>query len=59
MIQKSKLHPYVLKKGEATAQNFSLQELKRIYEKLFRLDLALKTGRVEPAGAFDLFIAQL
>jgi len=59
MIQKSKLHPYVLKKGLQAAQNFSFQELKNIYIKLFRLDLALKTGKVEPEGVFDLLIAKL
>ena len=59
MLQKTKLHPYVLKKGLRVSQNFSLGELKGIYENLFALDQDLKTGKVEPAGAFDLLVATL
>ena len=59
MLQKTKLHPYVLKKGMQIAQNFSLSELKSIYEKLFILEKQLKTGKGEPAGVFDLLFATL
>jgi len=59
ILRRTKLHPYVLKKGLRVAQNFSLQELKILYEKLFVLDTNLKRGRVEPEGVFDLFIAKL
>lgn len=59
MLQKTKLHPYVLKKGLRVSQNFSMQELKYIYENLFALDQDLKTGKLEPAGAFDLLVATL
>lgn len=59
IIQKTRLHPFVLKKGYGAARNFTLQELKRIYQKLFRLDLSLKTGRIEPEGAFDLLVTSL
>ncbi|MEK7542114.1 MAG: DNA polymerase III subunit delta [Patescibacteria group bacterium] len=59
MLQKTKLHPYILKKGLRVAQNFSLQELKALYEKLFLLDKNLKTGKIAPEGVFDLLIAQL
>lgn len=59
MLQKTTLHPYALKKGLQVAQNFSLRELKSIYEKLFTLDTNLKTGKIEPEGAFDLLVATL
>ncbi len=59
MVQKSKLHPYMFKKGLRAAQNFSVQELKGFYEKLFILDKNLKTGKGEPEGAFDLLLARL
>jgi len=59
MAQRSGLHPYVLKKGLRVAQHFSLDELRAIYEKLFRLDTAFKTGRTEPGGALNLFVASL
>ncbi|HEY4509834.1 MAG TPA: DNA polymerase III subunit delta [Candidatus Paceibacterota bacterium] len=59
MLQKTKLHPYVLKKGLRVSQGFSAQELRGVYENLFTLDQNLKTGKVEPAGAFDLLVATL
>mgnify|MGYP001595319772 CR=1 FL=1 len=59
MLQKTKLHPYVLKKGLRVSQNFTLSELKGVYENLFTLDTDLKTGKIEPAGAFDLLVATL
>lgn len=59
MIRKTKLHPYALGKGLRVAQNFSLQELKTVYEQLFVLDKNLKTGKTEPEGALDLLVARL
>ena len=59
MLQKTKLHPYVLKKGMQIARNFSLSELKSIYEKLFILEKQLKMGKGEPGGVFDLLFATL
>ena len=59
MLQKTKLHPFALKKGLQVAQNFSLLELKATYEKLFVLDKNLKTGKEEAEGVFDLFVARI
>lgn len=59
MLRRTKLHPYVLKKGLRVTQNFSLQELKTLYEKLFTLDRNLKLGKGEPEGVFDLLVANL
>ena len=59
MVSESKLHPYVLKKGVGVAQNFSSPQLKNIYQKLFEVDFAMKTGKVESEGAFDVFVASL
>lgn len=59
LSEKIHMHPFVLQKGYGLAQRFAFAELKRIYRKLFRLDLALKTGTTEPDGALDLFIAGL
>jgi len=57
--QKSKLHPYVVKKSLRAAQDFSIQKLKQIYKKLFDLELSVKTGKIEPEATFDLFVASL
>jgi DNA polymerase III subunit delta len=59
IARQTKLHPYVLQKSTRVAGQFSIEELKHIYRKLFKLDWHLKTGRADPAGALDMFIATL
>jgi DNA polymerase-3 subunit delta len=53
------LHPYVLEKTIMISQKFKLEELKDIYQKIFRLDLAIKIGKIEPELALDLFLFKL
>lgn len=53
------MHPFVLKKACDQAKGFSLEDLKKIYQKIFKIDLATKTGEVSPEIALDVFIAQL
>jgi len=53
------LHPFVIKKSYNQAQRFSLQELKKIYQKIFQVDLNIKTGKLDPNAALDLFIAEI
>ncbi|MFH1366781.1 MAG: DNA polymerase III subunit delta [Patescibacteria group bacterium] len=50
------LHPFVCQKALAQVKNFSLGELKDIYQKLMDIDLKIKTGQTEPKVLFDLFI---
>ncbi|KPJ73258.1 hypothetical protein AMJ48_02230 [Parcubacteria bacterium DG_74_1] len=50
-------HPYVVKKTIQQARNFSLGELKKIYQKISQADLDIKTGKIEPEVALDLLIA--
>jgi DNA polymerase-3 subunit delta len=52
-------HPYVVKKTTQQARNFSLGELKKIYQKIFQADLDIKTGKIEPGAALDLLIAEI
>ncbi len=52
-------HPYVIKKTTQQARNFSLDELKKIYQKIFQADLNIKTGKIEPETALDLLIAEI
>ncbi|HCM36617.1 MAG: DNA polymerase III subunit delta [Candidatus Wildermuthbacteria bacterium RIFCSPLOWO2_02_FULL_47_9c] len=59
ILQKTKLHPYVLKKGLQLAQTFSLPELKAIYERLFTAEKNIKTGAREPEAVLDLLVATL
>lgn len=59
LAKKTGLHPFVVKKGLALAQKFTFGELKKIYQKIFELDLGIKRGLFEPSEAIQLFIAQL
>lgn len=51
-----KLHPFVIKKTFYQAQKFSLAEIKKIYQKLFKADLDIKTGRTEPRLALERLV---
>ncbi|TET84915.1 MAG: DNA polymerase III subunit delta [Candidatus Nealsonbacteria bacterium] len=59
LLGEAKLHPYVIKKSYSQAQKFKIDELKKIYQKIFQVDLAIKTGKVEPETALDIFIAEI
>lgn len=56
---KLKLHPYVVKKTREQARKFSFEELKKIYQKIFEVDLAIKTGKIKPETALDLLISEI
>lgn len=57
IINKSNLHPFIVKKSYQQAQRFTLQQLKKIYQKIFEVDLGIKTGKVEPETGLDMLIA--
>lgn len=57
--KKSALHPFVIQKSCKQAENFSEEELGKIYQKLFEADLNIKTGRLNPETALDLLIAEI
>ena len=59
MGKKLKLHPYVFRKTLDRARRFSLEELKKIYQELARIDLNIKAGRVEPRLALEIFAASV
>jgi len=59
ILRKSNLHPYVVKKSFEQAKKFTLPELKKIYQKIFQVDLDIKTGKIEPETALDLLIAEI
>ena len=50
------MHPYVARKTSAQAQNFTFDKLKKIYHKLFVIDTGIKTGKVDPKMALDMFV---
>lgn len=56
IIQKTKLHPYVVKKALGAAKDFSLEELKKRLRRIFTIELGLKTGSMEPSHALSWFV---
>lgn len=59
IVKKSNLHPYVAKKSYFQSQKFSFEELKKIYHKIFQVDWSIKTGKLEPEAALDLFVSEI
>lgn len=53
------LHPFVFKKTQLQAKNFSFEELKKIYRKLLEIDLDVKTGKTDIKTALEMFIVAL
>ncbi|MBU1890618.1 DNA polymerase III subunit delta, partial [Patescibacteria group bacterium] len=53
--QDLKLHPYVATKSTQQARQFSLDQLKKIYRSLVRLDERIKTSGHDHRVFFDLF----
>ncbi len=54
-----KLHPFVLRKSFEQGKGFTFPALKKIYERLLELDIATKTGRIEPVVALDLVVNEI
>jgi len=59
IINQSNLHPFIVKKSFQQAKRFTLPQLKKIYQKIFQADLAIKTGKVDPEIGLDLLIAEI
>lgn len=53
------LHPFVFKKSQEQARNFTLDELKKIYYHLLVIDLDIKIGRTDLTTALELLVAGL
>lgn len=59
ILKESKLHPLIIKKCYFECQKFTKEELKKIYQKIFHLELNIKTGKIEPETALELLISTL
>lgn len=55
----SELHPFVVGKTIRVLNNYEMPFLKRIYGRLMRTDIDIKTGRVEPRLALEKLLADL
>lgn len=54
-----KIHPFVVRKSLWQIKRFTFEELKKIYQKIFEVDLNIKTGRIEPEIGLDLLITEI
>jgi DNA polymerase III subunit delta len=57
VIRDLKLHPYVGEKVVGQVRHFSMEELEAIYHRLLEMDVAVKTGEIDPVLALDTLIA--
>jgi len=56
IISNLKLHPFVLKKAEAQARRFELEDLKKIFSELVLMDRGFKTGKTDFKTALSLLV---
>lgn len=50
------LHPFVVKKTLDQVKNHDLNQLKKIYQNLLKIDYKIKTSSIDPEVLFDLLI---
>lgn len=53
------LHPFVIKKSSYLCRQFSFDELKKIYLKIFQADSDIKTGKIDPELALDMLVSEI
>ncbi len=56
LAQELKLHPYVVQKTLGQAQKYTLEQLKKIYQQLEKLDLKLKSSKLSAESLLTRFI---
>lgn len=59
VVKKSGIHPFVAQKSYYLCNQFSSEKLKKIYQKIFQIDLDIKVGKIEPELALDLLISEI
>jgi len=57
-IRESGMSFFQIKKTQELAYLFDLEKLKKIYQKLFKIDLAVKTGKMDLLEALELLILE-
>jgi len=59
IAKKSGLHPFVVKKTFYLCSKFSMEQLKKIYQKIFQIDSDIKVGKIDPELALEMLVAQI
>jgi len=58
--KKTKIHPFAFRKIYQLAQNFSMSEIEKTYDELFKLDIGFKTGRIQNKQmALEMFVVKI
>jgi len=58
--RETKIHPYSFRKIYSSVGNFSMDELRNIYEELFILDIGFKTGKIKDKKiALEMFVVKI
>jgi DNA polymerase-3 subunit delta len=57
--KKTGLHPFVAQKTLAQAKNFTFPQLKKIYQRLLKADLDIKTGKIDSKTVLDMLAIEL
>jgi len=53
------MHPLVLRKARYQSRRFTLEQLKKFYHKIFKIDLAIKQGKIAPEEGLELLVLDL
>jgi len=59
ILSDSNLHPFVARKSYQLSHKFTMERLKKIYWKIFKLEIKIKTGKIEPSVALDLLVTEI
>lgn len=57
--RKASLHPFVLRKSYYQSQKFSVEDLKRIHNKILEIDSKIKTGELDEKIAMETLILEI
>jgi len=53
------MHPFVFRKAKYQSRRFTLEQLKKFYHKIFKIDLAIKQGKIAPQEGLELLVLDL
>jgi len=53
------MHPFVYRKSSSQAKNFTMEDLKRIYNRIVELDFEIKVGKIDSNISLDVLISEL
>ncbi len=59
IAKEAKVHPFVVRKTFSILNSYSLSDLIQIYHLLYKTDLGIKSGKMEPVVALDRVLARL